>query len=336
MYILYSKYSNNRKPQYRLSTQIQKEPAKNKIIVIKKADSIEASKHLLGLITNEKTLNSILPTTWTVIHGTLIDKTSIRYPFVSGDSITDTILKLVIDRNFIQAKEELDNAMGIFSFFPTITSYPKTHSFQYKSFFGFKTDKSETFVSLSNLDITPDNIIKHSTSLQIIDCEWSLGFPVELGYIKYRFLLNLSKNLTPFLGTDQVFEKHQSLGFNNLVLPDTWISQHIKIDNINKYAQMEYMFQKNVTVLDPEKPNQPIPNLPQVLSPALPTYDDKYEVLLEQHKALLKEYKSLDNKLASYEKYIISLESVINLVKNTRYFILKTKLKNLWTDIFKK
>lgn len=183
--VLYAKYNSLRRPEYRVTTEIQ-EDEKGKRVVKKPGDA-KAGEHILTIARNRELLAGsyekikVLPVKR--------EGDELVFPFVAGESLKDQIDTEKTDREaFVRQVTKL---------FDKILDYKKENFCPFEITEGFRTlfgdirPEETTAVCPANIDSLFSNFIENEEGIFCLDYEWVHDFPIPVNYIKYRTLAYL-------------------------------------------------------------------------------------------------------------------------------------------------
>lgn len=311
--ILYSKSNLRRKKKFRILTTIVQDG--RNITVFKKSIYSESSRHLLSILKNEKKWQNYIGDLGCVQSGKLIDN-KIEYTYLNYPTLEYKLCDSIINKNFTEATRYFKKGIDIIDNLPSQKIIKYQNKNQYIKIFGLEPESNQKFVIVGNIDVVAENIIIKNKNVFYIDCEWLFNFPIEVNYIKYRYILNLLpklKNLLNFIKIDTF----NSFGYQGLYIPSTWLKYAFptKKDQelIIKFAQKELYFQKYVFNTIPQ--DQPI-NCELSLLPPHTNAFTQIKNLTEENIQL--KQKTLDNEI---QKNIIeNLNNSLNIIKSSKFY----------------
>ncbi len=184
--IVFSSFTNNRKPQFQTATLICVENDKKS--VEKRALCKQATAHLQIMQVHYKALKQ-------QVCGSDIDVVPCRqkgealvFDFVQGPTIERVFLGVLQQEGKAALVVAIQALFSKLSALPSLSDFAPTARFE--AVFG-KVDLPPTCKAypFSNVDLNFDNLIVQNTdNLTIIDYEWCFDFPVPLRYVFYRAL----------------------------------------------------------------------------------------------------------------------------------------------------
>ncbi|MBQ6341610.1 MAG: methyltransferase [Anaerolineaceae bacterium] len=220
-YSVYAKLDNDRKPEFRVGTQIIKNDTEQ--FVRKFPLHEEAFYHINNISENEKTICKYR----NVVLGEICENT-IKYPFVKHRTLEADLMDAIKNKNSDHIIEIFDMVRNLAQVNSCENEY---YSQEFKNWFGNAKLKSsnEICVSPGNIDLTLDNIFIGNGKLIINDCEWITKFPVPMDFIVWRFV-----EIT-----------YQRIGILNEILPKEVIFTRYKIkkERIEIYRKWAYYFE---------------------------------------------------------------------------------------------
>lgn len=188
--IIYSKYSDDRAPEFAIRTDIIINE-KNEKKVCKKASYQEGITHIKNMYYYYKELNKEFEDGKLLFNKCCLEGEKLILEFLEGETLRDRI------ENFI-ADKEFDKIYKTLSEYICYIKSKATENFviteEFKKVFGrvdetkldgmFDTAKS---LKVSDIDMIPANIIIND-NWNVIDYEWTFDFPIPVNYIIYRIL----------------------------------------------------------------------------------------------------------------------------------------------------
>ncbi len=221
--VIYSKFSNDRNPSYKIRTDICEDEQKR--YVVKSGVSDEGKKHIQRLYEFYEALKKQAKNTiFEINKGTLING-ELNLEYLSGDNLEklldDALKEKAYERFNELIKKYTDNvrAMADEEFIP---------SEEYRSVFGENADMdSGKSMQVSDIDMIFANVIINNDKWTLIDYEWSFSFKIPVDYILFRTIHYYD---TP--------DRRELL--NNV---DLYELMGISTDKIEKYEYMENCFQ---------------------------------------------------------------------------------------------
>jgi 2-polyprenyl-3-methyl-5-hydroxy-6-metoxy-1,4-benzoquinol methylase len=221
------KYSNLRKRQFRICTQIKSSGGKK--VVEKRPLCDEAVWHVQSFKEKELIWKNVLPNL-RYLEGTL-EQNAYIVPFQEGINADAYLYPW---RNnceaFIQHTAEL---MHVYDTGQNLKQFRMTQEF--KDIFGEPevNPEQEVCLPVTNVDLIFENIIMHENRYYSFDYEWIFAFPIPLEYVKWRSL-------------DQLYEKYRIYLRPDIGKAEFEIALGIKQENINIWKRMEKNFAEYV------------------------------------------------------------------------------------------
>lgn len=205
--VKYIKYNSLRKPEYRITTEIHEDEQGK--WVIKRTGNDAAKPHLQQIAANRKLLEKGYYKKISVLDITTGEDDRLRFPFVAGKSLAESIdsFKLEKDKFIEKIEKLLEQVLGIYD--DHICAFEPTEGFI--SCFGNEfPEKGIPAVCPANLDSVFSNFIETKEGLVCLDYEWVYDFPIPVDYIKYRciryFYNEREKSLFDGIPRDTVME----------------------------------------------------------------------------------------------------------------------------------
>ena len=183
--VLYTKYNSLRRPEYRLTTEIN-DGDQGKWV--EKRAAGPAAETQLDRIMASRELALRLYRDIRVIDAKR-EKGRIVFPFISGRSLADRIETDALDRDrFVRQVNELFDLV-LDAKEACVCSFEPTEAF--KAVFGDKYPENARALCPANIDSIFSNFIETEDGLVCIDYEWVFDFPVPTDFIRYRVLFHL-------------------------------------------------------------------------------------------------------------------------------------------------
>ena len=186
--ILYTKYSNDRVPQFRIFTQIIE--ADKKRIVRKTAAEPAARPHIQKMTEHEKELSVLFAGTKFRANKIIASTdNSLDFEFTEGTSYDQILDGFISDNDFDGVKN------AISSFFAELDKISNAEFHATKEsdeVFGKGAFiDGEKSISIGNIDLIFQNVIvSNDDEWNVIDYEWTFDFAIPTRYIKWRALFN--------------------------------------------------------------------------------------------------------------------------------------------------
>ncbi|MDO4477824.1 MAG: hypothetical protein Q4B73_02135 [Lachnospiraceae bacterium] len=193
--IVYSKYSNDRRPELMIRTDIVKEADGTKFVQ-KCAVSPAAAAHVEGLLDRYEALSRLYEGTRFLANKARRTENGIAFEFLEGQNLGD----------MAGAMNENDEALkALFSDYLAEVKKTADTSFAMTEDFAEVFGPAEAFagrpaVSAANIDMILANIVVDGDRWHVIDYEWTFLFPVPVAYILWRIVHY-------FIGTDMMLEQ---------------------------------------------------------------------------------------------------------------------------------
>lgn len=180
--VTYVKYNSMRRPEYRITTEIQEDAGEK--WVVKRTGHPAARAHLERIAANRALLEKKVYKTVSVLENTR-EGDRLRFPYVEGAVLAEQIDNASLDRD---AFVEMTN-----QWFGRILdvrdecrcAFEPTEGFA--AWFGNNCPESGVpAVCPANVDSIFSNFIETGDGLVCLDYEWVFDFPVPVDFIKYR------------------------------------------------------------------------------------------------------------------------------------------------------
>lgn len=186
--VLYTKYSNERKPEYRIATSIVERDGKREV---QKKALCECGRNHLNHMCNIKQdlLNLVKVYGWNIADCRMIDQSTVEMEYINGATLEHDLDECVKDKKF----ESIINIVNDIS--NKIYNHKDIKKFQisdqYVSIFGQEYfDESWHAYDLSNIDMIFSNIIISDGTYVLTDYEWVFDFQIPVEFILFRAILH--------------------------------------------------------------------------------------------------------------------------------------------------
>ena len=221
--MVYIKYNDNRRKEYRNVTMIEKEDERYR--VLKRGANID-------LIENNSKCQSVANIE--IIHGEAKGE-FVSYKFIAGDSLECIIYKHRndIDKIYNDISRFFDlyfkaNQNSIIDFCCTA---------EYIRWFGDDYINQSKSLRITNIDLLASNIICQEEKYYVIDDEWIFNFPIPLYYPLFRCVYQIYSTFKPYL-------------MNTISDMDFIKMFNINDEEIKTYKKMERNFAARVMAKD--------------------------------------------------------------------------------------
>ncbi len=186
--ILFSKFSNDRAPEFQIVTEIIEEDGKKS--VRKHALNPSAERHILAQKEIFLELEKIFEGTCFQANKVELKDKDAFFEFLEGETLEqhlDSYLPSDVD-GLLQELNRFSKEMDLLAKDPFVPSEGFSRIFpDVKDNTGWKAS------AFSDLDLDARNIILRGDSYYVIDYEWTLPFPVPVDFIKWRLVYDYSK-----------------------------------------------------------------------------------------------------------------------------------------------
>jgi len=291
MKVIYSKFNKERLPQYQTATIIYTDEIGG-LHAQKKALNNEALTHIRQIHENYKILTSTM-------NDVKIAKVDIRgnvitFDYIDSPSFDSLLFKEIIDKNKKNLFSYLDQYKVMLLKQPLvyIENYKSVEKF--KDVFGFEPSFSNIMCqSVSNLDLTFENVSFDNGEFTVIDYEWVFEMLVPVEFILYRSINEFYAKYTDYLS--HFVEKEELFNF-----------LRINSDYIRIFEQMEEGFQRYVFGEDREYQNA------QKVSKGRSTLEELLSIQSEASKKD-EDLRLLNSQLEQVQKQVSTLNLEISL-----------------------
>lgn len=180
--VTYVKYNSLRKPEYRITTEIQENA--NEKWVVKRLGDPAARAHLEQIAANRELLEKKAYRAVSVLENTR-EGDQLRFPYVEGEVLAEKIDSARLDRDmFVEMTNQwFERILDVRD--ECKCAFEPTEGFV--SWFGNSCPENGVpAVCPANIDSVFSNFIETKDGLVCLDYEWVFDFPVPVDYIKYR------------------------------------------------------------------------------------------------------------------------------------------------------
>lgn len=228
--ILYTKFSRERREEFRIVTKITEENGKRQVWKQPLYDM--GKEHVLKMQENYPDLKDnyicsgieICPCKWDE------DKEALCFPFIYGESMDKKLSRFGNEKNFSGIKQEYEKLWKVISSVKEQKKFCVTEEFSH--IFGDPSLPENLMASgISNIDMIPGNIVTNGSEIWITDYEWVFRFPIPFTFVYARSIF--LQETVCMLSDEEQRELYSIAG----ILPD----------QIPVYYQMEERFQKYVS-----------------------------------------------------------------------------------------
>ena len=279
--IIYSKFSNERAPEYRIATEIICKDSEK--LVRKRALSSKSLNHINKLIESESLQNQAFIGTKLISNRIIHSENGcVDFEFLETENYAAFLDRLLDNNEITELKNQIH---GLFLEFEKaqFQDFNKTDDF-IEIFGDFDFPKSCKCLKFSNIDLIFDNLFREEDKINIIDYEWCFKFPIPFEFIKWR-IIHLYLNLNP----------------KRLILNENELLDYFEFsnENIEKFNLMQENFDKYVwknsfnlgkmsSLLAQQKVNLRTDLLPKIICSDL--YYDVGKGLSEENKLQILKY----------------------------------------------
>ena len=184
---IYVKYSNQRSPKYQIRTEILQNEYKEKK-VRKIPLTIEAKKHIVHIKESYDLLKKFYNENDLYIPTCTLSNDAIEMEYIEGESLSQ-LLESYYNNGEIEKVYELLKEYKAKVTTGKLTSLEVTPKLQ-EIFGNIECYKEQQALSISDIDLTFDNIIISNNQWCVIDYEWTFDFKIPVDFILYRAIVN--------------------------------------------------------------------------------------------------------------------------------------------------
>ena len=224
--VIFSKFSNDRKSQFRMITKIVQDKNDSKF-VIKSPASYEAIGHIKKIEENYLLLENYIKNSKIKITPCKFDGKNIISHYIDGVTLEYYFCNLLYQKGTDAFLQQLQNYISSITSLAELVPFEKTEIFC-RIFGEIAPENDKKAFKVSNIDMILSNLIINDDGLHLIDYEWTFNFPVPINYIIYRMIQNL-------------FFRNQKIK-NYLSLQNLLDAASINENEISIYEKMEQYF----------------------------------------------------------------------------------------------
>ncbi len=185
--ILFSKYSNERAPRFRIRTDILTREAlgTGEKWVRKSPCSSEARDHVRGIYESCRRLSADLDGTGLLVNRCELRDGAAEFPFLEGETLEERLDGLLKRGKLEELKAEIGRYFSMFS--GETVPFQETEAFR-RVFGSISFEEPQTCRTVSDIDMIFSNALASGEGYELIDYEWTFDFPIPVKYIQYRCL----------------------------------------------------------------------------------------------------------------------------------------------------
>ena len=187
--IIYTKYSNERSPEFRIRTDIIKEPDGCRKIC-KSAASPQAKEHIEKIHRLYGLLEADLAGSGLFVNHCEKKEDGVYFPYLEGKTLEEKLDELLAKKKTDEVIAEIERYFAMFVPERTKSSLiPFKMTDEFEHVFGkVSFAKQQLCRRLSDTDMIFANAIEREDGFELIDYEWTIEFPVPVKFIQYRAL----------------------------------------------------------------------------------------------------------------------------------------------------
>lgn len=296
MKVIYSKFNKERLPQFQTATivytdEIGKRHAK------KKALNEEAFMHISNIYKNYKILTSTMNDV--KVAKAEFGENVITFDYIESPSFDSLLFKEIIDKNKEKIFYYLNQYKVMLLKQPLVYVEDFESGETFKEVFGFAPSFSNIMCqSISNLDLTFENVTFDNGEFTVIDYEWVFEMMVPVEFVLYRSINEFYAKYVDYLSC--FAEKEEFFRFFG-----------INLDYIQTFEQMEegfqsYVFGEGREYQNAQKVLKDTKTLDEVRS-EVARKDEELQLLYSQLEQLQKQVSSINLEISLKDSYIEEL-----------------------------
>lgn len=181
--IVYTKYSNDRDPAFRIRTDIVEDESGRRYVCKKNVDS-RGQNHINNMYQNYTKLQSQFANTRFFMNQTIQTEEGLEFEFLSGDSL-EHLLDQKLNRRDMEGLLEQIKEFAAEIKKAAQKEFVSTPEFE-KIFGEWNLARPMMSLEVSDIDMIFQNIIIEGNKWEVIDYEWSYAFPIPVDWIIFR------------------------------------------------------------------------------------------------------------------------------------------------------
>lgn len=183
---IYVKFSNERRRCFKIKTTIIEENGVR--YVEKTALAPEAAEHIVNTGNIYNMLADRYADKSVIVNKCTVDNGRAVFEYIEGDTLSKKLDQLILNGSEEAVIEEITKYFNAVTSVKPVVKFKSTEGFI--SVFGnYELSEDYDCCDISNIDIVFDNVIIND-GYNIIDYEWTFGFPVPIKFMQYRALAN--------------------------------------------------------------------------------------------------------------------------------------------------
>jgi len=198
MKTVFVKCTQNRRPEFSLVTSIGYDEGDKKRVVIKRAMTPAALKHVGNMLEHGTRLKDQYKTLKIVSAEKFAD--SVKFDYIKGQTIEDLLIGMLENNDLPGFYKTIDQYRQIVMNGQEGVKSDGEYSPEFREVFGGQGEPEPfDYLVVTNVDIGFDNIVFDGESYHCIDYEWVFSFPVPLEFVLFRAINNFQLNHSDLL-----------------------------------------------------------------------------------------------------------------------------------------
>jgi len=311
--VVYVKYNQGRKAQYRIVTSIIKE---NGLLYSRKeAELPEGEVFLESLISNYELLGRA-GLSFALAKPSKKEK-SIYFEFADGQSLDSLLFKEI-------QNSDKDSVRKIFQLYKELMDkIPLKEDYlddKFMNYFGEVVRKKYECMQIGCIDLIMDNIFINNGKYQLIDYEWVFNFTLPMKFVYFRTILNS-------------YNKYDDYNIGK-ILP---INETLRLFEINdsdakNFLKYEYNFQtknsKKECMINYEE------YLEKYKKIGLSSFGDKYDLITEELDKVKRDNEKKEGEINKLSFEVSARNNEITFMKNTKIWRLRMAIVKMKKTFF--
>lgn len=225
--IIFSKYSNDRAPSFRIRTDIVKK-MDGSLVVRKSPQSYRATEHVEKIYSHYQSLKEVFKDTQFYINECTKENEYIQFEYIEGITLESKLDECLGQNDFDGIKCIIEKFSARLKDIAT-EKFVKNHNFI--SVFGdINLKKESNSMRITDVDMIFSNIYISDQGWNIIDYEWTFDFLIPVNYVIYRSIFYYVNNISR----------------NHLIKEDLYGLVGIAKDELVVYEEMEEKLQNYI------------------------------------------------------------------------------------------
>lgn len=183
--LIFTKYSNERKLEFRIRTDILQDDAGNRRVQ-KRAAHPQAWQHIQKIYERSLALERDLRGTGLSVNDCELCQNGVQFPYLEGETLEERLDGLLKQKKTEEVLSQIEQYLAAFTQ-TGLKEFQATPEFV-QVFGPVRFDRKQYSRSVSDVDMIFSNAILQEKGYELIDYEWTFSFPVPVKFLVYRCL----------------------------------------------------------------------------------------------------------------------------------------------------